>query len=462
MGHIGPVHGESAEEHVNSTPDYFFQKVSVPIGFGSSTDPILQRSYCSYLESEGSLEAKRAEKLDVLRDYDVPEIETAVAICFWGRSGSFLLASYLDDHDDILMLPMVTGEAIYPFFHEYEALSLWEKLVVYPTYGEIKHGPHVSFFKADVAIAAADYYAAIRALFEAYGDMPAAWLDARPRFLQFLHVAYAVAIGRHPGSSRPIIMYAQHWTNDELAKCFVEDFPTGRFIHTIRDPISSFDSWFDRVLEMRTLHDRPSGPESKYLTPGLDTVRELVSWDRAHRGMETRTRAIRFEDLHLAQEPTMRRLADWLGIAFRPSMLKSTWNGNPYVVEIRGVPSCGPNPVNARRRSKNLYLVDRMLVFALLHENFVAWNYPCPSAMRRRWIRQLTVALIWLVPMKMELTAARWTLRLQAFPGLRNGRIGFACRAPIFLLECRLRTMLLIAREMRARARGNRQLLRIL
>jgi hypothetical protein len=178
--------------------------------------------------------------------------------------------------------------------------------------------------------------------------------------------------------------------------------------------------------------------------------------------MEACTRAIRFEDLHLAHESTMHRLADWLGIDYRPSMLKSTWNGAPYMVDIRGVPTCGPNPGNAIRRSKNLHLIDRLLILALLHENHVAWNYSHPSVMQWRWIQVLIVAITWIVPMKMELKAARRTLRSQTLPGLRNRRIGFVCRAPFFLLECRLRTMLLIAREMRARLTGKRQLLKVL
>lgn len=319
------------------------------------------------------------------------------------------------------------------------------------------------FFKGNFAIVPAAFYAAVHALFESYGDRPTAWLNARPRFFQFVHAAYAVAIGQRPANSRPQIIYAQHWTNDELAARFVEDFPNARFIHTVRDPISSFDSWFDREVDMQTYAaGQHLDLAPHYLSPAVETVRHLLTWDRAHRGMETRTRTIRFEDLHVEHEPTMRRLADWLGIAYRPSMLESTWNGAPYVVEIRGIPSCGSNPANARRRSKNLDPIDRLMIFALLHDNFVAWNYPSPSAMQRRWIRLCIIALFWLVPMKMELSAARWALRVQTLPALRNGRVGFACRAPFFLLECRLRTMLLIAREMPSRLVGKRHLLKVL
>jgi hypothetical protein len=435
----------------------------LPIRFGGSADAILQGAYRSYGREERAIEALGSEKLDLLRRYDVPGMESAVALCFWGRSGTYLLASFLDGHDDIVLLPMIAGESIYPFFHEYESLSVWEKLVAYPAYSEVKLGHEAAFFTGDFAISPAGYYAAIHALFKVYGDKPAQWLAARPRFFQFLHAAYAVAIGQRPGNSRPLMLYAQHWTDEGLAARFVEDFPSARFIQTIRDPISAFDSWFDRELDMNTYAVRQRlAAASRYVSPAVETARHLLTWDRAHRGMEARTRAIRFEDMHLALEATMRGLADWLGIAYRPSMLASTWNRVPYVVEIRGVPCCGPNPENARRRSKNLGFADRLMVFALLHQNFVAWRYPSPKAMRRRWIRLCVIASIWLVPMKMELTTARWVLRLQALPSLRGGRLGFAGRAPMFLFNRRLRMMWLIATQARARLAGNRAVLTVL
>jgi hypothetical protein len=253
------------------------------------------------------------------------------------------------------------------------------------------------------------------------------------------------------------MIYAQPRTDDEVAAQFVEDFPSARFIHTIRDPISSFDSWFDRVLELRTTALRP-----QYVSPGLDTVRDLLTWDKAHRGMEACTRAIRFEDLHLAPEATMRRLANWLGIVYLPCLIESTWNGTPWVVKVRGVAWCGPNPANARRRSNNLDPADRLMMFALLRDNFIAWNYPSPAAIRQRWIRLCIIALLLFVPMKMELATALWTLRLQVLPNLRCGRVGFVCRAPFFLLKCRWRMMRLIAAQARLRLAGNHRLLRVL
>jgi hypothetical protein len=434
-----------------------FDMMNMPIDFDANTDEILQRALSLYRHERDAIQALESEKSEMLRHLDVPGMNTAVAICFWGRSGSYLLASYLDGHEDIVTLPMIAGEKIYPFFEEYASLSLWEKLIAYPTYSGLKKGVEAAFFEGDFAIASADYYAAIHALFAVFRDCPATWLGARLRFFQFLHAAYALATGVRSRSGRPIMIYAQHWPNDALAQRFVEDFPTARFIHTIRDPISSFDSWYERSLEMQLYSaGRGSDTPSHYLSSAVECVRHLCRWDRAHDGMEARTRAIRFEDLHLAPEMTMRRLVNWLGIPYLPCLIESTWHRIPYVVKVRGVDVCGPNPANAQRRWKNLFFADRLLIFALMHDNFVAWNYPIPTWIRARWIRLGVTVLCLLVPMKMELINARLVLRLQAWPSLRRGRIRFFCGAPIFLLTRRLRMMLLIAAEAYARLTGRR------
>jgi hypothetical protein len=438
--------------------------MSMSIGFGGSADEKLQRAYRTYRDERGdAFLALSSAKLDMLQHFDVPGMGNAVAICCWGRSGSVLLASYLDGHDDIVMLPMLTGYAIYAFFHEYESLSVWEKLIAYPAFDS---NPHLawrqehSLFDGVFPIAASHYYAAIHALFAVYGARPAAWLDARPTFFQLLHVACTLATGRRPRSPRPLMVYSLHNRDDKLARLFGEDFPSGRFIHTIRDPISVLDSTFDSFSRMETSH-HPL-PHSGYLKVALHTVSSLLTTDRPHWGMEARTRAVRFEDMHLAPEETMRRLASWLGIPYQPSLLDSTFNGVPWFVESGGATWTGPNPANVRRRSKNLNLADRLMIFAIFEANFVAWNYTSPRIFRSKWMRLSAIALLWFAPMKMEMVTARMVMQLQVLPCLRNGRVGFASRAILRLVACRWAMMRLVATETRVRQAGEKQLLTLL
>ena len=166
-----------------------------------------------------------------------------VAVCHWGRSGSWLVASYLDGHEDVLHLPAEAGQQIYPFFDHHEAWSLRDKLIAYPIYSTIRFGLKYStnFFQGDFPIAAADYYAAVDALFKVYGHLPPQLLGTSRAFLQFLHVAYGLALNQRPSSSRPIIVHWQHWWDNVLAQRLARDFPQAKFLHTVRDPITAFD-----------------------------------------------------------------------------------------------------------------------------------------------------------------------------------------------------------------------------
>jgi hypothetical protein len=320
------------------------------------------------------------------------------------------------------MLPPWYGDRIYQFFELYKSLSLLEKLIAYPVFSNL--------FQGEFPIAAAHYYAAVKALFEVHGNLPPAFLESSRAFFLFLHVAYCVAIGRLPVSSHPLIVYEQHIYNCELARRLVDDFPHARFIHTVRDPISNCS----RSLEIF--------PRSSYLTAAY-AVRMLNRYDKPHPGMESRTRTIRFEDLHLQLEKTMRAVADWLDLPYRPSLLDSTFNGVPWVVK-RGTSSwSGPRPEQAIRDTRNISFTDKCLLFAVFNEDFVAWNYPCHKLFRNQLVRMLTFILIFLIPMRIEIIDTRTFMKNLA--SLRYGRFSYAVSGLVRIFICRVAVMSLLA-----------------
>jgi sulfotransferase family protein len=333
-----------------------------------------------------------ASKIEQIRHFDVAGLERAVAICIHGRSGSELLASYLDGHDDVIMLPTSRSQGIYPFFESHPSLSLHDKLIAYAVSND--------FFRGDFAISATSYYAAVKALFEVYGDASPDFLELRRTFFQFVHVAYCVALDRRSVSPRPLIVYAQHYFNDTLAQRFVEDFPQALFLHTVRDPITncgrSFGYWFAAA---------PSRDRG-LLTAGY-VIHHLNKSDRPHFGMESRTRAIRFEDLHLHLEKTMRAVADWLELPYRSLLLDSTFNGVLWVVKRGTISWSGPRPEQATRDPESVSATDRGLLFAVFNEEFVAWKYPSPRILRYALVRVLTCMVVLFIPMKIEIITAR-------------------------------------------------------
>ena len=395
-----------------------------------------------HAEEAKGLRSSAASKIENIRHFDVEEMERAVAICYWGRSGTMLLASYLDGHDDVILLPTDCSERIYQFFERYGSLSLHDKLICYPVLMP-------NFFQGKFPVAAADYYAAINALFEVYGNAPSEFLESRRTFFQFLHIVYCVALGRRPVSRHPVIVYAQHNWDDELARRLVEDFPQTRFIHPVRDPITNcgrvFDYWYP-PFKRNANAEQDASSDVGYKSPltSLRVFRDLAKKDIPHSGMESRTCAIRFEDLHLHLERTMRRVADWLDLPYQTSLLESTFNGVPWVVK-RGTSSwSGTRSEQANRDSQNVSFTDRGLLFAVLNEDFVAWNYPCPAIFRYSVVRIFTFALLLLLPTKIEII----TLSSLIKPSLRFGSFRYAVRSFAWILICRVGIVLLLAIEL--------------
>jgi hypothetical protein len=421
------------------------------------------------------------QKIEDLRHYDVLGMERVVAIGFWGRSGSVLMASHLDGHDDVLMLPGTVSDGIHKFYELSATLPLHQKLLAFPAmqklYDITSEGAGVggSFFDGPFAISPAQYYAAVQAIVEVSGQWPQEFLTSRRALFLFIHLAYSLALGRRPASTRPLIVCALHWYDNARAMEFVADFPRTLFIHMIRDPITSFDRFFDWLFDPGLL--RPIVPiraqratVARVLQPSRDTsdvaawrvVRAHIVADQPYSGMASRTRAIRFEDLHSDTAQIMRDLAAWLGISFQASLLESTFNRIPYVVTRDGKTWSGARKEKAQRSSRHLSRMDRALVYSVFYENFVGWTYPCPRIFGRAPIRFIALLLLPLWPMKMELIVVRTVFKRRVLPALRQGHIVVVFYCLIRMLASRLAIASFFMREALRRLIDRKTLLQII
>jgi len=414
----------------------------LPFGFGNQTvnsakqafqpEEILPRAHALFhAQQHKDLRVFIAEKIEGLKHYDVLAMQRVVAILAWGRSGSVLLASYFDGHEDVFTLPEICGWRLFEFFDRYRSLPLRDKLLGYPAFD-----PNVTrFFEGDFAISPDQYYAAALAIVEFYRDWPPEFLESRRAFFLFVHLAYNLALGRRPVTSNPLIVYAQHDWDNISARHLVDDFPQAKFLHTIRDPISSCDRAFHALLD--TLAEQ-------HIQLPYSVLDFLTSKDQPQVGMEDRTRAVRFEDLHCETAKTMRDLSDWLGLPYQPILLESTFNGIPYVVKSDGKTWSGRRLEAVQRRSGHLSRTDRALLFALFYENFEDWKYPSPKIFRNRIVRCALVVSLLCFPMKTEIVGASAILKHRILPALRRGNISRVIKSLLGVGVVRLKIMWLL------------------
>jgi hypothetical protein len=427
-------------------------------------------------ERTQNIQALIREKLEDLRHYDVPAIERVAAICCWGRSGSLLLASYLDGHEDVVMLPAMRGADLYNFFEHYQSLPLRDKLIAYSAVQQ--------FFSGDFAIPSTEYYASVQALLELYGHWPPEVLESRRTFVLFLHIAYNLALGRRPASPHPLMVYALHDWNNAIAAKVYEDFPRVQFIHTIRDPITlcdrMFDNWFAErnAFHPESHREMPTKPLRRRrfrffaLTSwraafqkfdGLSAISFLflINRDRPHAGMESRTVAIRFEDLHCDAAETMRGLSHWLGLSYRATLLDSTFNGVPYVVTRDGTAWSGRRPEQVQRNPRNISLTDRALLFSLFYENFEAWNYSYPKRLGNPILRWIVFVSLVLIPMRMEIIVARAIFKQRIVPAFRDGKIAVVIKSLCRIMFYRFAIICLLVPEFLRRYGCGKTLLQV-
>jgi hypothetical protein len=160
--------------------------------------------------------------------------------------------------------------------------------------------------------------------------------------------------------------------------------------------------------------------------------------------MESRTRTVRFEDLQCETAQTIHDLSDWLGLSHQATLLDSTFNGIPYVVTRDGKAWSGRRPEQAQRNLRYIPRKDRALLFAFFYQNLVDWNYPYPKIFEYVIVRWIVFLSLVLFPMKMEIVAARGTLRGWTLPLLRQGKIWGAIKSLLGMVFYRVKIIRLL------------------
>jgi hypothetical protein len=109
-----------------------------------------------------------------------------------------------------------------------------------------------------------------------------------------------------------------------------------------------------------------------------------------------------------------------------------------------------------------LRTIDRLILFALFHEDFVAWHYSYPGVFRNPLVRVLTCILAFIVPMRPETIVARRIIKQDVLPALRQRKFRAALKGLKEILLGRLMVIYTVASELRRRLFLKKDILKLI
>jgi hypothetical protein len=305
-------------------------------------------------------------------------IRTHVVIFFYGRSGSFLLGSLLDNHSEVICPPprsLLSFFSILLNFLIERKSNLSEKILL-----DFVEREFPNLFKVDAKNPrlGADHYGDHGVVLEAYQDAFRRGLLALFRrgevnfhnLCSLFQAAYAYALGQELSVPNPVAIWQAHspMTSDEY-KALHSVLPDVRFVTMVRRPEKTLDS------HLHHTHKEACPKEPEWILLNR-LVHHLMIDDAVPPELADRYRAVRFEDIHAATEPTMRALAEWLGIGWEPCLLESTIDGKEFTFGSHGKEKKGTDPNQAKDiKTKRLWALDRWKCRFLLERTYDAWGY---------------------------------------------------------------------------------------
>ena len=267
-----------------------------------------------------------------------------IALLHFGRSGTGLFHSLIDNHREISTLPSI-------YFSEYFDADNWKKLtangwdqipesfvrqyevlfdasssVPVPTINSeiwnlgVDEGmANVGENRDEVLTVDRDVFCSeLRRLMGSYPKLDPS------TFFTLVHVAYEAALNNP--SDKHTIFYHIHNPSDYTKLNFLRYRPDARFIMMVREPIQSCESWLRECVDTG---------DFKKLSSRI--IQMLFDIDQiAFRKCDSV--GVRLEDLKLHPHETISSLCDWMGIKEEPGLYEMTaqgqkWWGDPSSVD---------------------------------------------------------------------------------------------------------------------------------
>ena len=275
-------------------------------------------------------------------NYTINSNINIVSIFYWGRSGSFFVGSLLDNHKNTLTIP---GAYIYQF---YDKNGFWNKMmqkeninlnILLDDFCKETEGMFDGKKDTGTNLSAMGKHGNICIkvsikLFKKYMKKISKNHDLlnRKNFFIAIHYAYELSLG-HDVSKKTIINYQFHVPDKPKLEDFILDFPDSKYIGTLRDPIRSLYSQLRIRKEDMTKRDDKTYEEYHTVYNGLYLhyyTQQLYGWKIATSDLNLNLLPVQLEHLHDTPKKTVEKIAKFIGIKFKKSLLKSTFCGLKY------------------------------------------------------------------------------------------------------------------------------------
>ena len=269
-----------------------------------------------------------------------------IALLHFGRSGTGLLHSLIDNHSEISTLPSI-------YFSEYFDVDNWKKLaangwdqipenfvsqyevlfdasssvlilnanLLIPDIGQLEGMTNVGEKGDGVLTVDRDVFCReLRRLMSGYPKLDAS------TFFTLVHVAYEATLNN--SSDKQTIFYHIHNPSVPAKLNFLRYRPDTRFVMMVRDPLQSCESWLSKCFDKKDY--------GQDLVP-IRILTMLFDIDQiAFRKCDSV--GVRLEDLKLHPKETISSLCDWMGIEEEPGLYEMTaqgqkWWGDPSSVD---------------------------------------------------------------------------------------------------------------------------------
>ncbi len=285
-----------------------------------------------------------------------------VFLCGHRKSGTTLLANLLDDHPQLAVYPIDLA-LLYAYFPDYVSSH------VEPTERRARLR-QILFddLRRRVDAGSLD----VDALEQRYlADLPEAAMARPDALIARLMAAYRAVTGE---TAKRYGVFKE--TSIEIYAAEIMGwFPDAHFIHLVRDPRDNFAAL---AAGVESHYGRMGEDHNRTLASLLNRVRTGFRMGRINRAEigQDRYLILRFEELATAPEPTMRTVADFLGIEFTPSLLSPTTRGQPTGGNaFDGVRTFEVNSRNVERWRERISPQDAQVIEFHLADEMAEYGY---------------------------------------------------------------------------------------